>query len=61
MTTMTAMPIRRDLHNSPVISAAAAAGYHGALHLASGPVCLLPHRHGGSCRLQPRVGGRLHP
>lgn len=52
MTTVTAMQARRDLHNSSVNFAAAAAGYCGALHLASGRVCLLPHRHHGPCRFQ---------
>jgi hypothetical protein len=55
MTTTTALPARRDLHNSSVNFAAAAAGHCGALHLASGRVCLLPHRHSGPCRFEGGV------
>lgn len=61
MTTMAAPPARSDLHNTSVNSAAAAAGYCGALHLPTGRVCLLPHRHSGSCRLQLGVVGRIDP
>jgi hypothetical protein len=43
---------RLDLHNISIDFAAASAGRCGFTHLASGRVCLLPHRHPGPCRLK---------
>lgn len=42
---------RLDLHNLSVDFAAATAGRCGFIHLASGQVCRLPHRHLGPCVL----------
>jgi hypothetical protein len=52
MTSLTATPHRLDLHNSSVSFAAAAAGYCGFLHVASGGICMRPARHAGACQLQ---------
>jgi hypothetical protein len=43
---------RLDLHNITIDFAAASAGRCGFTHLASGRVCLLPHRHQGPCQLE---------
>jgi hypothetical protein len=51
MTTLSAPLQRRDLHNSNVHYAAAMAGHCAMTHVASGRVCLLPHRHPGPCEL----------
>ena len=40
---------RLDLHNVSIDIVAAEAGWCGFTHLASGRVCLRPHRHPGSC------------
>jgi len=46
---------RLDLHNVSVDIVAAEAGRCGFTHLASGRVCLRPHRHPGSCHPQRTV------
>lgn len=46
---------RLDLHNVSIDIVAAEAGRCGFTHLASGRVCLRPHRHLGSCHLQRSV------
>lgn len=43
---------RLDLHNVSIDIVAAEAGRCGFTHLASGRVCLRPHRHPGSCHPQ---------
>jgi hypothetical protein len=43
---------RLDLHNVSIDIVAAEAGWCGFTHLASGRVCLRPHRHPGSCHPQ---------
>ena len=43
---------RLDLHNVSVDIVAAEAGRCGFTHLASGRVCLRPHRHPGPCQPQ---------
>lgn len=43
---------RLDLHNSSIDIVAADAGRCGFTHLASGRVCLRPHRHAGPCDLE---------
>ena len=40
---------RLDLHNISIDFAAASAGLCGFIHLDSGRVCQLPHRHHGPC------------
>ena len=44
-------PRRLDLHNISIDFAAASAGRCGFTQLASGRVCLLPHRHHDPCQL----------
>ncbi len=46
---------RLDLHNVSIDIVAAEAGRCGFTHLASGRVCLRPHRHPGSCHPQRTV------
>jgi hypothetical protein len=46
---------RLDLHNISIDFAVASAGRCGFTHLASGRVCLLPHRHQGPCRLEDHL------
>jgi len=42
---------RLDLHHISIDFAAASAGLCGFMHLNSGRVCQLPHRHHGPCQL----------
>jgi hypothetical protein len=46
---------RLDLHNVSIDFAAASAGRCGFIHLPSGRVCLLPHRHQSPCSLEDYV------
>lgn len=48
----TALNERLDLHNPAVDEGLARHGGCGALHLATGRRCVLPDRHGGSCRFE---------
>ena len=43
---------RLDLHNISINFTAASAGRCGFMHLDTGRVCRLPHRHPGACQLQ---------
>jgi hypothetical protein len=61
MTTVTTTQRRLDLHNSSVSFAAAAAGYCGFLHVASGRICMLPARHAGACHLQRPLSQPVNP
>lgn len=62
MTTLSTAPQRRDLHNNNINYAAAMAGYCAVTHVATGRVCLLPHRHPGPCQLRlPGTAGAMDP
>jgi hypothetical protein len=49
-------PVREEIHNAQINTAAAQSHRCGMTHLASGRICLLPERHSGSCDFRERQG-----
>jgi hypothetical protein len=47
-------PVREEVHNTQINTAAAQAHRCGMTHLPTGRICLLPERHSGSCDFQHR-------